>query len=183
MQDTASPKQPSTGETELTVSQPLRRALLLSFSTSNTLSPGCFAETLYRSFRRRRWCTGGAAKGVSTLCKRSACDADVLESNERREILFSADHSAGRPYILVPYWSIAMHTGARILYRPDLRTGKRKSPVSRKRLGVVMCLDNSGKRHIEPRGQSQQYAILVQYGGGQGFLPVLSRAQRLFWKT
>lgn len=105
------PQQPSTGETELTVSQPLRRALLLSFSTSNTLSPGCFAETLYRSFRRRRWCTGGAAKGVSTLCKRSACDADVLESNERREILFSADHSAGRPYILVPYWSIAMHTG------------------------------------------------------------------------
>jgi hypothetical protein len=31
-----------------------------------------------------------------------------------------------------------------------------------------MCLDNSGKRHIEPRGQSQQYAILVQYGGGPG---------------
>lgn len=77
-------------------------------------------------FRRRRWCTGGAAKGVNvsrpsiaTLCKRSACDAHVLKSNEASRNPFSADHSVGRPYVLVPYWSIAMHTGARILYCPD----------------------------------------------------------------
>jgi hypothetical protein len=111
MQDTASPSNRLLGRRSL-----LFRNLFVEPSYYlSTLPTPCLQAVLQRlstvAFGRRRWCTGGAAKGVSTLCKRSACDADVLESNERREILFSADHSVGRSYILVPYWSIAMHTG------------------------------------------------------------------------
>jgi hypothetical protein len=110
------PKKSSTVETELTVSQPLRRVLLLPFSTSNTLE-------VVHSKR-----VNVSQPPITTLCKRTACDADVLESNERREILFPLIHSVGRPYILVPYWSIAMRTGARFLYCPDFRTGKGEKP-------------------------------------------------------
>jgi hypothetical protein len=125
------PKKSSTVETELTVSQPLRRVLLLPFSTSNTLS-GAVCGGPPRSFPPKEVVhskrVNVSQPPITTLCKRTACDADVLESNERREILFPLIHSVGRPYILVPYWSIAMRTGARFLYCPDFRTGKGKKP-------------------------------------------------------
>jgi hypothetical protein len=93
---------------------------------------GLFAEALPRSFPPKEVVhskrVNVSQPPITTLCKRTACDADVLESNERREILFPLIHSVGRPYILVPYWSIAMRTGARFLYCPDFRTGKGKKP-------------------------------------------------------
>jgi len=96
---------------------------------------GLFAEALHRSFPPREVVHSWGSKRfdvsqppITTLCKRTACDADVLESNERREILFPLIHSVGLPYILVPYWSIAMRTGARFLYCPDFRTGKGEKP-------------------------------------------------------